>query len=261
MEDLNQSSTGSLSRLRDIVARLRAPEGCPWDREQTHASLRSALVEECYEVIEAIDRGDDANLREELGDLLLNVLMQTQIAEERAAFTFDEVAEEVSEKLVRRHPHVFGDSQAKDTEAVLRQWEEIKKSEKPERSSGALGVVSTSVPALLRAQTVQKKAARVNFDWPDVGPVFEKMQEELAEVLEAIQSGDKSAIEAEVGDILFTAVNLARKLRVDAESTLNAATNRFIRRFEAVDRELGDRQMADTPLEDLDKIWNRIKHL
>ena len=249
----------SLGRLRKIVARLRAPDGCPWDREQTHASLCGALIEECYEVIDAIERADDGNLREELGDLLLHVVMHAQMAGERSAFTLEEVAAEICEKMIRRHPHVFGDKLAEDSEAVLRQWEHIKQAEKG-MAAGILDTLPTSMPALLRAQNAQKKAARVGFDWPDAEPVFEKMQEEIAEVRSAIAAGDAKALEDEVGDILFTAVNLARKLHVDAETTLAAATNRFIRRFQAVETELGDRKMHETPLKELDRIWDRIKH-
>ena len=249
----------AIRRLRDIVARLRAPDGCPWDREQTHASLRGALIEECYEVIEAIERADDANLKEELGDLLLHVVIHTQMAGERDAFTFEDVAAEICEKMIRRHPHVFGDKLAGDSAAVLRQWEQIKQEEKPSRS-GVLDGLPTSMPALVRAQNAQRKAARVGFDWPDAEPVFEKMQEEISEVRGALAAGDAKAVEDEVGDILFTAVNLARKLHVDAEVSLAAATNRFISRFQAVEREVGERRMQEIPLKELDEIWNRIKH-
>ena len=248
-----------MERLREIVARLRAPDGCPWDREQTHASLRGALIEECYEVIDAIERADDANLREELGDLLLHVFMHAQMAGERSAFTLEEVAAEICEKMIRRHPHVFGDRLAEDSAAVLKQWEQIKRTEKG-KPAGILDALPHSMPALLRAQNAQKKAARVGFDWPDVEPVFDKMQEEIGEVRAALAAGDSKAVEDEVGDILFTSVNLARKLHVDAETTLAAATNRFIKRFQAVERELGDRKMEDTPLKELDEIWDRIKH-
>ena len=253
------SEESPIGRLREIVSRLRAPGGCPWDREQTHASLRGALIEECYEVIDAIERADDANLKEELGDLLLHVVMHAQMAGERSAFTLEEVAAEICEKMIRRHPHVFGDKLAKDSEAVLRQWDQIKRAEKG-KPAGVLGALPASMPALLRAQNAQKKAARVGFDWPDAGPVFEKMQEEILEVRSALAAGDAKAVEDEVGDILFTAVNLARKLHVDAETTLAAATNRFIKRFHAVERELGDRKMEETPLDELDRIWDRIKH-
>lgn len=249
----------SMERLREIVARLRAPDGCPWDREQTHASLRGALIEECYEVVDAIDRADDASLREELGDLLLHVVMHAQMAGERSAFTIEEVAAEICEKMVRRHPHVFGDKLAEDSAAVLRQWDRIKQSEKGE-PSGRLTGLHASMPALLRAQTAQKKAARAGFDWPCAEPVFEKMQEEISEVRAALAAGDTKAVEEEIGDILFTAVNLARKLHVDSETTLAAATNRFIKRFQAVEAELGDRKMEETPPDELDRIWDRIKH-
>jgi len=248
----------AIHRLGEIVARLRAPGGCPWDREQTHASLRGALIEECYEVIEAIELSDDANLREELGDLLLHVVMHAQMAAERSAFTLEEVAAEICEKMVRRHPHVFGGKLAADSTEVLRQWEEIKRQEKGR--GGVLDGLSAAMPALLRAQNAQKKAGRVGFDWPDAEPVFAKLEEEVAEVREALAQGDRKAIEDEVGDILFTAVNLARKLGVDAETSLAAATNRFIRRFRAVERELGEKPMQETPLEELDRIWNRVKH-
>jgi uncharacterized protein YabN with tetrapyrrole methylase and pyrophosphatase domain len=233
-----------IARLQEIVARLRAPDGCPWDREQTHESLRSLLVEECYEVIDAIERSDDANLREELGDLLLHIVMHAQMGSERGAFSLEEVAATVCEKMIRRHPHVFGDKLAADSEAVLRQWEQIKRAEK----GGA-------------AQTVQKKAARVGFDWPDVEPVFGKFAEEVAEVHEAIAAGDAESLEAEVGDLLFTAVNLARKLGVDAETALAGSTNRFVTRFQAIELELGSagRKVEGTPLEELERIWEKVK--
>jgi MazG family protein len=250
-----------IQELREIVARLRAPGGCPWDREQTHASLRAGLIEECHEVIEAIGRTDDANLREELGDLLLNVVMHAEIASERSAFTLDDVAAEACDKMIRRHPHVFGDSPADDTDAVLRQWDKIKREEKgasgtPHRT---LDGIPASMPSLLRAQTAQKKAARAGFDWPDAEPVFDKMAEEISEVRAAMDGGNPREVEDEIGDILFTAVNLARKLHVDAETALAAATNRFIARFHAVERELGDQKMDRTPLAELDQIWDRIK--
>jgi len=253
----------AVARLHAIVERLRAPGGCPWDREQTHSSLRGALIEECYEVIDAIDREDDENLKEELGDLLLNVVMHAQMAGERGAFALEEVAAHVCEKMVRRHPHVFGDKLAQTSSQVLRQWEQIKRAEKGAAPAGLLDGMTTALPALLRAQNVQKKAGRAGFDWPDVAPVFDKLEEEIGEVREAITSGDISAIEHEVGDILFSAVNLARKLGVDAETVLAATTNRFIRRFQAVERDLAEtgRRVEDTPLAELDRIWDKIKKL
>ncbi|MFM8363972.1 MAG: nucleoside triphosphate pyrophosphohydrolase [Verrucomicrobiota bacterium] len=255
MENLN-----GVPRLREIVARLRAPDGCPWDREQTHSSLRALLVEECHEVIDAIERSDDANLREELGDLLLHVVMHAQMAEERGAFDLDHVAAEVCEKMIRRHPHVFGDSAASDSEEVLRQWDAIKRKEKG-ADAGALDGVATSLPALLRAQTLQKKAARVGFDWPDAEPVFAKLEEEAAEIREAVACNDPAAVESEIGDLLFSAVNLARKLGVDAETALAGANKRFASRFQRIEETLRaeGRRVEDTPLEELDQIWEQAK--
>lgn len=251
-----------IARLQEIVARLRAPDGCPWDKEQTHSSLRPQLVEECHEVIDAIERSDDANLREELGDLLLQVVMHAEMGAERGVFSLEEIAATVCEKMIRRHPHVFGDKSAADSEAVLRQWEQIKRAEKGV-ALGVLDDIAAALPALLKAQTAQKKAARVGFDWPDIEPVFDKFAEEVAEVREAIAGGDAAGLEAEVGDLLFTAVNLARKLGVDAETALAGSTKRFISRFQGIERELEStgRKVEDTPLEELDLIWEKVKSL
>lgn len=255
MENLN-----GVPRLREIVARLRAPDGCPWDREQTHSSLRALLVEECHEVIDAIERSDDANLREELGDLLLHVVMHAQMAEERGAFDLEHVAAEICEKMIRRHPHVFGDSAASNSEEVLQQWDAIKRKEKGV-DSGVLDGVAASLPALLRAQTLQKKAARVGFDWPDAEPVFAKLGEETAEIREAVSVNDPAAIESEIGDLLFSAVNLARKLGVDAETALAGANKRFSARFRRIEESLRaqGRRPEDAPLEELDRLWEQAK--
>ena len=250
----------NLTRLKEIVARLRAPDGCPWDREQTHSTLRASLIEESHEVIDAIERSDDANLREELGDLLLQVVMHAQLADERGAFTLEEIATTVSEKMVRRHPHVFGDKLASDSEAVLKQWEKIKREEKGE-NAGVLDGVAASLPALLRSQTLQKKAARVGFDWPDVGPVYEKLAEEIAEIRDAVGKNDAAEIEAEIGDLLFSAVNLARKLGVDAETALAGSNKRFSSRFRHIEQSLraDGRTFEGTSLEELDRIWEQAK--
>ena len=251
----------NLIRLKEIVARLCAPDGCPWDREQTHATLRASLIEECHEVIDAIERSDDANLREELGDLLLQVVMHAQLADERGAFTLEEIASTVSEKMIRRHPHVFGDKSAADSEAVLKQWEKIKREEKGNHA-GVLDGVATSLPALLRSQNLQKKAARVGFDWPDVAPVYEKLSEEIGEIREAVEQKNSAAIEAEVGDLLFSAVNLARKLGVDAETALAGANKRFAARFRHIEQTLRSegREVEGTSLEELDRIWEQAKN-
>ena len=256
--------SASINELRTIVARLRAPDGCPWDREQTHASLRGGLLEEAHEVVEAIDEADDAHLREELGDLLLQVVMHSQMASETGRFDFDEVAREISEKLVRRHPHVFGDTQIEDTGGVLKQWDAIKRAEKGNREESLLDGVSTALPALIRAEKITKRAARVGFDWENAAQVIEKIHEELAETEEALAEAGaerQDRIEEEVGDLLFAVANLARKVKVEPEVALRRATGKFIRRFqkiEAVLREHGQRAEECT-LAEMDAIWNEIK--
>lgn len=249
-----------VQRLREIVARLRAPDGCPWDREQTHASLRGALLEETYELVDAIDHADDKNLREELGDLLLHIVMHAQMASERGAFAFDAVATEICEKLIRRHPHVFGDQSAADSAEVLRQWEQIKRAEKTERTS-LLDGLPRALPALMRAQNVQKKVARVGFDWSEAAEVIAKVEEEIAELRAAIAAGAEAEIREETGDLLFSVVNLARKLGQDSEMTLNAATDKFIARFRAVERaaRAAGRQVEDCSVEELNAFWDAHK--
>jgi len=250
----------SLAELRKIVARLRAPGGCPWDREQTHASLKSDLIEEAYEVMEAIDRKDDAHLSEELGDFLLQVVMHCQIAAEEKRFDFDEVARLVGEKLVRRHPHVFGDVKADDSETVLKNWDQIKREEKGGTES-ILDHVSAALPALMRAGKIQKRAARVGFDWADVHGVVEKIHEELAEVEAAMQSGDRAHLEQEIGDLLFTVVNLSRKAKFEPELVLQQATNKFIVRFQKLEGLLKARGKTfdQCNLAELDAIWDEVK--
>ncbi len=252
-----------VERLRAIAARLRARDGCPWDREQTHASLRAALVEETYEVLAAIDAADDANLCEELGDLLLHVVMHAQMASERAAFDLDAVAAAVCEKMIRRHPHVFGASPAADTAAVLTRWDEIKREEKGRPESSRMDGLLDSLPALLRAQKAQQKAARVGFDWQAAPEVLAKVREEIEEVAAELgrEKVDGAGIEEEIGDLLFAAVNLARWHGLEAELALQRATDKFVRRFQGVEAELrqaGCRWEDATPAE-LDALWERIK--
>jgi MazG family protein len=249
------------SRLCEIVARLRAPGGCPWDREQTHQSLVPGLLEEAYEVADAIRTNDDANLREELGDLLLQVVMHAQIASEAGRFTIDEVSREVADKLVRRHPHVFGESEARDTGAVLKQWDAIKQAEKESSSDGYLSGLTRALPALMLAQKAQTKAARVGFDWSELKDVIAKVEEELRETKDAIAAGDKEAIAGEMGDLLFAVVNLVRKNHSDAETLLAAATEKFISRFHAMERALAEQggKLGEAELKKMDEIWNRVK--
>jgi MazG family protein len=251
---------GDVSRLREIVARLRSPGGCPWDREQTHESLRAALVEECYEAIEAIEKADDENLREELGDLLLQVVMHAHMAGERKAFSFEQVVEGICEKLIRRHPHVFGDSRVAETAQVLRQWEQIKRAEKRGECSVIDGPPS-AFPALLGAQHAQKKAARVGFDWDEAAQVLDKIEEEIEELREAASRGTRKNIEEELGDLLFSVVNLARKLDVDAETSLAGATRKFVGRFRAVEAEIaaGGGKVEQTSPEVMNALWDRHK--
>jgi MazG family protein len=248
------------AKLCEIVAKLRAPGGCPWDREQTHESLLPATIEEAYEVAEAARAKNDAHFREELGDLLLLVVMHAEIAREAGRFNIDNVLEEISEKLIRRHPHVFGESDAHDSGAVLKQWEAIKRSEK-KTDTHYLSSLPSALPALMRAQKAQSKVARVNFDWTELRDVIAKVEEELGELKSAIESEDRQSIEDEVGDLLFAVVNLSRKSKLDAETALQAATNKFVRRFNLLEDELTKRgkKLGDVDLAELDAIWNEIK--
>jgi len=247
-------------KLCEIVARLRAPGGCPWDREQTHESLLPATIEEAYEVAEAARARNDAHLREELGDLLLLVVMHAEIAREAGRFDIHNAVAEVSEKLVRRHPHVFGKSDARDSGAVLKQWEAIKREEK-KSDSHYLASLPRALPALMRAQKTQNKVARVNFDWTELRDVIAKVEEELDELKRAIGDEDRPAIEDEIGDLLFAVVNLARKCKLDAESALQSATDKFVARFNQLEDELRARgqRLGDVDLAELDEIWNKIK--
>src|SRR5262249_52487799 len=210
----------SFAKLCEIVAKLRAPGGCPWDREKTHESLLPALIEEAYEVAGAVRANDNANFREELGDLLLLIVMHAEIARESDRFDINAVLKDVIEKLVRRHPHVFGKSDARDSGAVLKQWESIKRAEKTGKHY--LDDLPVALPALVRAQKAQSKVARVNFDWAEVRDVIAKVEEEIQELKQAVLEQDRKSIE-EVGDLLFAVVNLARKCKLDAESALQAA--------------------------------------
>jgi len=252
--------TEKFAKLCDIVAKLRAPDGCPWDREQTNESLLPALIEEAYEVAEAARAQDDAHFREELGDLLLLVVMHAQIAAGAGRFNIEQVIDEVSNKLVRRHPHVFGTSDARDSGAVLKQWEAIKREEK-KGDSHYLASLPKALPAAVRAQKAQSKAARVNFDWTEARDAMAKVEEELEETKEAIQSQQKEMSEDEVGDLLFAVVNLARKCNIDAESALQSATDKFIARFNRLEDKLKSRgkKLGNVDLEEMDAIWDEIK--
>jgi MazG family protein len=261
-----------MERLIEIMARLRAPDGCAWDREQTPVTLKPQMLEECYEVLEAIDSGSAEHLTEELGDLLLHVVFQAQIAREAGEFTFADVANGVAEKLIRRHPHVFGDIKVTDPAAIVAQWNELKKVEKPERES-ALDGVPRALPALMRAEALQKKARSVGFDWPDVVGALDKVREEVAEVTAEIETdlafahANEARFTAtpetaeEIGDLLFSIVNLTRHLKLDAEGLLTGANDKFARRFQAVEARIRaqGKVMADCPLAELDATWSEVK--
>ena len=260
MAHLDNLPAEPVARLRAIVSLLRSPDGCPWDREQTHESLRAGLLEEACEAIDAITKADDANLREELGDVLLQVIFHTDLAAERGAFTLEDAARHTCEKLIRRHPHVFGDSQAGDTESVLRQWEQIKREEKGATAS-IMENIPRALPALIRAANIQKKATRVAFDWPDTAGVIEKFQEELAELAAELASGDPKRLEHELGDLLFTTVNMARKLGVEPELALEHANQRFIARFRHMEKsaDANGRKLEDLSLPVLEELWQEAK--
>src|SRR5437762_1422362 len=249
----------AFEKLCDIVAKLRAPGGCPWDREQTHDSLLPALIEEAYEVAGAVRAKDTANFREELGDLLLLIVMHAEIARESNRFDINGVLMDVTEKLIRRHPHVFGKSDARDSGAVLKQWESIKRAEK--RGKHYLGGLPDALPALMRAQKAQSKVARVNFDWSELRDVIAKIEEETAETKSAIASQDQRAIEDEIGDLLFAVVDLARKCKLDAEIALPTGTDEFVARLTRLGDELlaQGKRLGDVDLAELDQIWNRVK--
>src|SRR5437773_6210339 len=254
-------SINHFQQLCEIVARLRAPGGCPWDREQTHESLLPALIEEAYEVAGAVRTKDNSNFREELGDLLLLIVMHAEIARETGRFNIDNVLGDVTEKLIRRHPHVFGKSDVRDSGAVLKQWESIKRGEKTGKHY--LDDLPAALPALMRAQKAQSKAARVNFDWIAVGDVAAKVDEELGEVKQAIASQDGQAVEDEIADLLFAVVNLARKCKLDAESALQTATDKFVARFNRLEDALRaqGKRLGDVDLAELDAIWKQIKEM
>jgi len=245
--------------LTRIMARLRGPRGCPWDRKQTHRSLRPMILEEVYELLEAIDQGDDHALKEELGDVLLHILFHAQLARERRAFDFQAVARELAEKLVRRHPHVFGREKLRNPSQVLRRWHQLKQQEKPSRKS-CLDGIPRSLPALLYAQNLQRRAARAGFDWPQPHKgIPAKIREELRELSRAGSKGP--AFGRELGDVLFTLVNLARHRKVDAETALRDATQRFRSRVQKVEvmASRSGKSTASMSAGELDRLWAKAK--
>ena len=260
MIDFVRKKSYGLKDLEDIVAILRAPGGCPWDGEQTHESIRRDLLEESCEVIEAIDEKNTDHLKEELGDLLLQVFMHSEMEKEQGRFTVDDVADGICKKLIYRHPHVFGTVDVSGTDEVLVNWEELKRQEKGQETyTATLNAVAKSLPALWRAEKVQKKAKKAGFDWPDAAGAMDKLSEELGELQQAVAEG--SNIEEELGDLLFAAVNVSRFVHVDPEMALTGATEKFISRFSRVEElaRAQGRDMKDMSLEELDKLWETAK--
>jgi len=249
-----------LYQLADIAAILRSSNGCPWDKEQTSASLRASLIEEAYELYEAIENDDHKNMLEELGDLLYQVFAHAQIESEAGRYNIDDVANGISEKLIRRHPHVFGDEKIADSAGVLKNWEKIKKEEKAERESIFDGIPK-QLPALLKAFRVQEKASRAGFDWNKAEDALEKLDEETAEFREAVVKGDKAHIEEEAGDILFSIVNVFRLMGVNPEETLLSSVNKFMARFAKMEKECAatKREMAGMSQYELEVLWERAK--
>lgn len=262
-------------KLVGVQARLRAPNGCPWDREQTHQSLRTYLIEEAYEVLEALESGKDDKFVEEMGDLLLQIVFHSQIAGEEGRFTVAEVIREIHDKMIRRHPHVFGKTRAKDSAEVLRNWEQIKAAErrasgkksdsngggKAPKETSLLDGVSHALPATLEGFQLTRKASRIGFDWDDAAGIFEKIQEELEELKRALGEQDQLKIEEELGDLLFAAVNLSRFLKIDPEIALKKANAKFTRRFRAMEglaRKNG-REFKDLPREEMEAFWTAAK--
>ena len=260
MIDFEQKPSYDVSDLAEIVRILRAPGGCPWDREQDHRSIRRDLLEEAYEVAEAIDEGSPEHLKEELGDLLLQVVMHARMEEEEGRTDLNGVADGVCKKLIYRHPHVFGDVTVTGTGEVLANWDELKKKEKHQATAAdSVDAVARSLPGLWRAEKVQKKAAKVGFDWPDVQGALDKLREETGELEEAVRAGTN--ISEELGDLLFAAVNVARFVKADPEDALSAACDKFARRFRAVEEAslAHGRAMEDMDLAELDALWDQAK--
>ena len=253
----------SMSDLLQIMRILRAPDGCPWDREQTHESIRKNFIEETYEVAEAIDNRDAGLLKEELGDVLLQVVFHAQIEDELGAFTFEDVADGVCKKLIERHPHIFGDTRADTPQEVLRNWEDIKQKQKGAKNqSEALLNVPKTLPSLMRSEKIQQRAAKAGFDYPAVDGACSDMKSEAAELWQAIQKGGGAEAGEELGDLLFSVVNVARFIKVDAENALEKACDKFIRRFSKVEEMAKERgiDMQSAGIESLDSLWAEVKN-
>ena len=244
--------------LLEIMEKLRAPDGCPWDREQTHQSIRQNMLEEAYEAADAIDHGDMDNLKEELGDVLLQVVFHARMAQEEGQFSFEDVVDGVCRKLVYRHPHVFGTVEAEDAQGALSTWDAQKRQEKGQRTTAdAMDSVARAMPALMRAEKIQGKARKAGFDWEDIGPALKKLEEEVRELNQAV--GSHSNVGEELGDVLFAAVKVGRFAGVDNETALQKACEKFIRRFRRVEQ-LSDRPLNELDVPELERLWRRAKN-
>lgn len=262
VENFNFKERYNVADLIDIVEILRSPEGCPWDREQDHKSIRRDFLEETYEVIEAINKNDKELLLEELGDVLLQVVFHTQIEREQGTFELSDVADGICKKMIERHPHVFGEVKADTSAEVLENWDVIKKRTKKQKSqTESMLSIPREFPALMRADKVQKKAAKVGFDWDNADGAFDKVAEELAELKAAVANGDKDNMREELGDLLFSVVNVSRFIGVDSEEALTGSTDKFIDRFSKVEKMADEKgmNMKETELEELDKLWDLAK--
>lgn len=262
MIEVEKEGKYSIDDLISIIAFLRTPEGCPWDREQTHFSIKKNFIEETYEVIEAINKHDTAGLREELGDVLMQIMLHSQMESERGNFDFSDICDELCRKLIVRHPHVFGSVEADNVEEALASWDSVKQELKGEKhQSQSMESIPIELPALMRAQKVQHKAAKVGFDWQDSKGAFDKIQEEINELLIAISHNSQSEIEDEFGDLLFSCVNVARFVDVDSEEALKHATDKFIARFKVVEQLAAQKgiSMKDSSIDLLDELWNEAK--
>ena len=262
MVDFKQKEKYDINDLLEIMRSLRAPGGCPWDAEQTHESIRKNLIEETYEVVEAIDKKDSDMLLEELGDLLMQVVFHAQMEEEKGVFNFDDVADGVCKKLIERHPHVFGEVEVSGVDDVLDNWDAIKRRKKGQKKgSEPMLSVPRELPALMRAAKIQQKASAVGFDWPDVSGAYDKIIEETQELRKAVESGVQDDVIEELGDLLFSVVNVSRFLKCDAEEALTAASDKFINRFIRVEQLAKENgvDMEKASLEKLDKLWDIAK--
>jgi len=255
------AAAASVQRAVELMAQLRGPDGCPWDREQTFDTIKRHTLEETYEVFDAIERRAWPDLKDELGDLLLQVLFYAQMAAEAGHFTLQDVAENLNAKLIRRHPHIFGDVEAADTNAVLRNWEQIKAEEKKAKPAMAslMDDVPRAMPATLEASKLGSKASKIGFDWPDASGLFEKMDEEIGELQAEVRNGTPQSVEDEFGDLMFTAMNLARHLKLDAESALRRSNAKFRRRFRAMEEAAGSDGLYGKTTEEMEDLWARVK--